>query len=118
MTRLLTHGRCVGWALLGCAVGCAAYAQDATPAPTATAAVDTTGLLLQLLQAGGLPAVLGAGGWLLGRGGIPITVQLSAEDRDLLRSISRRMSHALESDDRPRTAEASRSADADDSEDR
>lgn len=94
----MTRHRCIVWAVVGCLAGCAAYAQDPA-APLVPAAPDGMALLLQLLQAGGLPAVLGAGGWLLGRGGIPITVQLSEPDRELLRRVARHLAKAI--DDAP-----------------
>lgn len=90
----MRHARCLRSALVAALVGLAwtAYAQD--PAPATAAAMDpTTGLLVGLLQGGGLPAVLAAVAW-WARGavasGIPVVVQLSDADRRLLEAVARR----------------------------
>ena len=95
MTR--GHWRCVAYAVLGLLTGCAAYAQD-SGAPS-VASADTTSLLFEAVRAGGLPSVLALMGWTLGRGGIPITVQLSAEDRDLLKRIAKYLAKAVDDRD-------------------
>lgn len=86
------HWRCVAYAIAGALTGCAAYAQDAAPTVGATGEL---GALVSVLDAGGLPAVLAVTGWMLGRGGIPVTLQLSADDRNLLRGIARKLASAV-----------------------
>lgn len=78
--------RCIAWTLLGVATGCAAYAQD-TAVP-ASALGGSEAMLLELLRAGGLPAVLGFVGWMFSRGGIPVVLRLSDEDRKLLEELA------------------------------
>jgi hypothetical protein len=96
--------RCVAWAGSGALLGLAwnAWAQ-ADPTVPAEALTDP-GLhtLVELLQGGGLPAVVAILGWLAGRwGGVPLVVSLHADDRALLERASRRMAKALEDDDTP-----------------
>ena len=70
--------------VLGLATVAHAQGSDLVPPVGVAPADPSTILLLQLLQAGGLPAALALMGWLLGRGGIPIHVRLSDDDRKLL----------------------------------
>lgn len=80
------HVRCGVWAVLGLVVGLAAVAYaDEGAAP---AAAGDGALLLELARAGGLPAVLAGVGWLLGRGGIPVRIELSPADRELLEDLA------------------------------
>jgi hypothetical protein len=79
----MMHLRCLSWAACGVLAGCAAYAQD----PAASIPLDGGGAFLELVRAGGLPAVLGFIGWMLGRGGVPVTIQLSTVDRELIRRL-------------------------------
>lgn len=88
----VSRHRCGVWALAGLLTGCAAYAQDAAP-PAAVLAGGTDVWLLEVVRAGGLPAVLAVTGWMFGRGGLPVTislgekplvVRLADEDRKLL----------------------------------
>ncbi len=72
--------RCAVWAVCGVLTGCAAYAQDA-PIPASMGAGSEL-WMLELVKAGGLPAVLGITGWMFGRGGLPVTIQLG--DRPLV----------------------------------
>jgi hypothetical protein len=91
MTRL-AHARCLVTGCLGLVLGVAAVAhgQDAPPPTVTTQAIDPLTGLLGLMQAGGLPAVLAGLGWLLGRGGgVPVTIQLHGDDRELLKRIAR-----------------------------
>ena len=81
--------RCMGGAVMGLVLGLAtvAHAQgavDLVPSVTPPQTDPSTALMLALLQAGGLPAALALLGWLLGRGGIPLHVRLSDDDRKLL----------------------------------
>lgn len=81
--------RCAAGASVGLVLGLAtvAHAQGATDLVSQASAATSdpsTMLLLQFLQAGGLPAALALLGWLLGRGGIPLHVRLSDDDRKLL----------------------------------
>lgn len=81
--------RCAGGAVMGLVLGLAtvAHAQGAVELVPSIAPPQTdpsTALMLALLQAGGLPAALALLGWLLGRGGIPLHVRLSDDDRTLL----------------------------------
>lgn len=100
MTR---HLRCFRWALAAAAVGLAwtAWAQQNAAPPDALgslAADPTTGIVVSLLQGGGLPAVLAVAAW-WARGslasGVPIVVALSAEDRELLRKVVRHLARAV-----------------------
>ena len=84
MFLFLDGHRCVTWTLLGMLTGCAAYAQD----DLVVSGGGDMGLLIELLKAGGLPAVLGFTGWLFGRGGLPVTIQLSEADRKLLERLA------------------------------
>jgi len=83
----MTHWRCISYAMMGLLTGCAALAQDgsvpALPAPT-----STESLVLEGLRVGGLPGVLALTGWMVGRGGIPVTLQLSDKDRELLQRLA------------------------------
>lgn len=86
MFGILDGHRCITWTLLGAMAGCAAYAQDGGDS-VITGGGDF-GLLVELLKAGGLPAVLGITGWLFGKGGLPVTIQLSEPDRKLLEKLA------------------------------
>lgn len=86
MLAFLDSHRCATWGLLGVLGGCAAYAQDDPSAVVAGG--GELGLWLELLKAGGLPAVLGFTGWLFGRGGLPVTIQLSETDRKLIEKLA------------------------------
>lgn len=94
--------RCIGWAALGATLGIAvvAWGQESGMAPpVAQAATDPTAALLsQLLAGGGLPAVLAALGWWLGRGGLVLTVRLHDDDRRLFDRSARRVARAVEPD--------------------
>ena len=73
--------------MLGLAI--TARGQDIPLAPV-EASVDTVDGFLRLLQAGGLPGILGLMGWMAGRwGGIPVaaSIHLHAEDREILKSL-------------------------------
>jgi len=100
----VNHTRCLTWAASGLALGVAAvaHAQDAV---VAEVLATESSLVVELVRTGGLPAVLAALGWLLGRGGIPLRVEptrvvleLAPEDRALLG----RVADALEGDERRR----------------
>lgn len=85
----LLHGRCIRSASLGAVLGFAAVAHAQGAAELAPVGVSSPGdpstvLMLQILQAGGLPAALALVGWLVGRGGIPLHISLSDHDRALL----------------------------------
>lgn len=84
------HIRCGVWAVLGLVVGLAAvaYGADEGAAAPATASTGDAAILLELVRSGGLPAVLAAVGWLLGRGGIPVRIELSPADRELLEDLA------------------------------
>lgn len=82
---MTSHG-CSIWMLLGILTGCAAYAQDET-AHIMHGSSAEMGLLIEMVKAGGLPAVLGVIGWLFGRGGLPVTIQLTDNDRNLIRGM-------------------------------
>lgn len=89
-----TH-RCVGWALAAASLGVAwtAWAQD--PVMASTSSDPLLDWAARLLQGGGLPAVLGALGWLAGRGSLQLpisgslTLALHEEDRRLVRRLVR-----------------------------
>lgn len=78
--------RCIVYSGTGALLGVAtlAHAQSSLPAVSQVATDPSTALLLQFLQAGGLPAALALVAWVIGRGGIPIHIQLSKDDRDAL----------------------------------
>ena len=83
------RARCVQTASLGAVLGFAAVAHAQGAAELAPVGVSSPGdpstvLMLQILQAGGLPAALALVGWLVGRGGIPLHISLSDHDRALL----------------------------------
>lgn len=92
--------RCLGWALTGVVLGLAvvAWGQETGVGPSvgAQAGDPTAALLSQLLAGGGLPAVLAALGWWLGRGGLVLTVRLHDDDRRLLDRSARRVARAVE----------------------
>ena len=95
----MTIHRCIGWALAGAVLGVAvvAWGQEAGMAPAPVQAADpTTALLSQLLAGGGLPAVLAALGWWVGRGGLVLTVRLHDDDRKLVERATRRLARAVE----------------------
>lgn len=79
--------RCLVWTILGVVTGCAAYAQDVAPA---VAMSPSDSFWLEVIRAGGLPAVLGMGGYFLSRGGVPVVVRVSDEDRKLLERLADR----------------------------
>lgn len=81
LLRAVSRHRCAYYAILGTMVGCAAYAADE---PTQASGGAEFGMMMELVKAGGLPAVLGFLGWMFGKGGIPVTIQLSETDRKLL----------------------------------
>lgn len=80
--------RCLVWAAGGGALGLALVARAQDPVAVAPAAdPGSLSLLVDLIQGGGLPAVLALFGWLAGRGGVPVVIRLSDEDRRLLRRL-------------------------------
>lgn len=91
-----TH-RCVWWAAVAGLLGIAwnAWAQDAAAPVTAGMSDPTMDFFARLIQGGGLPAVLGALGWLAGRGSLQLpiagslTLALHDEDRKILKRIAR-----------------------------
>lgn len=99
----MSHLRCLLGAVVGAlvAVAAQAWAQEAGvgPAPATVQADPTATLISQLLAGGGLPAVLAALGWWLGRGGLVLTVRLHEDDRRLLDRSARRVARAVEEPD-------------------
>lgn len=87
MRRWARAHPCVAYSLVGLLVGVSALAWGQTQPEPATAPVadPMASLLTHILSGSGLPAVLAALGYWLGRNGITITIRLSDDDRALLR---------------------------------
>lgn len=90
---MATRHTCVTFAAVGATLGLAAVAWAQEPNPAAQAALDPASLaLVELLKGGGLPAVLAAIAWWLGRTahqGLMLTVRLHDDDRRLLEDLRR-----------------------------
>lgn len=87
MTSTSHHARCLAFATCGVLLGASVNAWAQAVPPVVPVDLGLPAWLVSLLQIGGLPAVVGALAFVLGRGGLSITVRLSDDDRTLLRSL-------------------------------
>lgn len=85
----MKHVKCTAWAVAGAVLGVAvvAWGQDTAPSTGAAAADPTIPVLIELIKGGGLPTVLALLGWLASKGGIPVVIRLSDEDRRAIRKL-------------------------------
>lgn len=85
----MTHVRCAVWAVAGAILGFALVVWGQEPGSnTGAGAVDPSiPVLIELIKGGGLPTVLALLGWLASKGGIPVVIRLSDEDRRAIRKL-------------------------------
>lgn len=88
----MKHLHCLSWSLVAALLGVAVVAYGQDPAATASAGDPIVDTLVELVRGGGLPAVLAWLAW-WARGalgaGVPLVVQLHADDRALIRRLIR-----------------------------
>lgn len=86
----MEFGRAAKWSAIGGALGWSFVAWGQATSETGPPAGGDLGMLLEILQSGGLPVVLAWAAWQvrgLAMSGIPLRVQLHPEDRRLIEEI-------------------------------